>query len=222
MRFCLGLLSADRSAVVNRGVADDAPIHGMHETMTDVDTACGEENSLLGFCSGVISDNRGRRLADIQAWGFEELEHTHDCIQWMVPLRKHSPVNPSAPVLDAEAITAFRFRQDLRSAFVRSAETMLRFYGFKLDDSGDQPKVRCLEQFEVRASNWMTPGNHNHLRVTRILACMRTPGFSWNAETIFQALQEVYCSEAQASIRAISEESFCFWKSAAGMGKPGR
>jgi hypothetical protein len=194
----------------------------MHESMTDDDAACGEESNLVGFYSGVIADNRGRRLADIQAWSFDELEHTHDYIQWMFPLRKHSPVNPSAPVLDAEAIAAFRSRQDLRNAFVRSVETMLRFYGFELDGSGDEPKVHCSEQFESRASNWMTPGNHNHLRMTRILACMRTIGFSRHAEAFFRALQEVYWSEAQARIHAISEESFSFWKSAAGMGKPDR
>ena len=190
--------------------------------MTDAATPCGDENKLIGFYSGVISDDRGRLLADIQAWGFDELEHTHDYIQWLFPLRKHSPVNPSAPMLNAEVIAAFRSRQDLRDAFVRSLETMLRFYGFKLEGLGNEPEVRCSEQFEARASNWMTPGNHNHLRITRILACLRTLGLSKHAEAVFRALQEVYWSEAQAQSHAISEESFSFWKSAAGLGKPDR
>jgi hypothetical protein len=190
--------------------------------MTNATQVGGEESKLIGFYSGATSDNRGRRLADIRAWGFDEMEHTHDYIQWMFPLRKHSPVNPSAPVLDAKVIAAFRSRQDLRDAFVRSLETMLRFYGFKLDGSFDEPEVRCSERFEARASNWMTPGNHNHLRITRILACLRTLGLSRHAGALFRALQEVYWSEAQANSHAISEGSFSFWKSAAGLGKPDR
>ena len=187
--------------------------------MTDPTCISGHESKLVGFYSGAIPDNRGRRLADIQCWGFDELEHTHDYIQWLFPLSKHSPVNPSAPVLDTEAIEAFRSRQHLRDSVVRSLETMLRFYGFELDGSSDEPRVRCSEQFEARASNWMTPGNHNHLRMTRILACLRTLGFNRHAEALFRALQEVYWSETQEKTRAITEESFSFWKSAAGLGK---
>lgn len=107
--------------------------------MTNATQVGGEKSKLIGFYSGATSDDQGRRLADIQAWGFDEIEHTHDYIQWMFPLRKHSSVNPSAPVLDAKVIAAFRSRQDLRDAFVRSLETMLRFYGFELDGSGDEP-----------------------------------------------------------------------------------
>ena len=199
--------------------ADNISIQGVRKSMTDDSGACGDESKLVGYYLGLISDNRGRRLADIQAWGFDELEHTHDYIQWLFPLRKHSPVNPSAPVLDTVVIAAFRSRQDLRDAFVRSLETMFRFYGFKLDGSGYEPKVGIAEHFEARAANWMTPGNHNHLRITRILACMRAIGFSRHAVAFFRALQEVYWSEAQARSRAISEESFSFWKSAAGLGK---
>ena len=190
--------------------------------MTDAARDFGDESKLIGFYSGLISDNRGRRLADIHAWGFVELENTHDYIQWLFPLRKHSHVNLSAPVLDTVVIAAFRSRQDLRDAFVRSLETMLRFYGFKLEGSGDEPEVRCSEQFEARVTNWMTAGNHNHLRITRILACTRTIGFSRHAVAFFRALQEVYWSEAQARSHGISEESFSFWKSAAGLGKPDR
>ncbi len=190
--------------------------------MTDGTQFHADENRLIGFYSGVISDNRGRRLADIQSWGFDALERTHDYIQWLFPLLTHSPVNPSAPVLDSEVIEAFRSRQDLRDALVRSLETMLRFYGFRLDGSCDEPDVRRSEQFEARAANWMTPGNHNHLRITRILACLRTLGLSRHSKAFFRALQEVYAGETQAKSRAISEESFAFWKSAAGAGKPER
>lgn len=179
----------------------------------------GDESKLIGFYSGAISDDRGRRLADIHCWSFDELEDTHDYIQWLFPLRKHSPVNPSAPVLDSEVIAAFRSRQDLQDAVVRSLETMLRFYGFELERSGDEPRVRCSRQFEARASNWMAPGNHNHLRITRILTCLRTLGLSKHAKALFRALQEVYWSETQNKSHAITAESYSFWKSAAGLDK---
>jgi hypothetical protein len=183
------------------------------------DTLPAGANSLIGFYSGALPDSRGRRLSEIQSWGFEELENTHDYIQWLFPLRKHSSVNPAAPVIDSEVIAAFRSRHDLRAALVRSLETMLRFYGFYLESSGEHILVRLSEQFAARAPTWLTLGNHNHLRITRILASLRTLGLNRHAESFFRALQEVYWSEAQARSGAISEDSFSFWKSAAGLGK---
>jgi hypothetical protein len=179
----------------------------------------GPENALIGFYAGVSSDDRGRRLADIQSWHFNDLENVHDYIQWLFPLRKHSPVNPVAPVVDAEVTAAFRGRPELRTALVRSLEVMLTFYGFNLQDSAGRPVVRCSDQFEIRASHWMTHGNHNHRRITRILACLQTLGLTAHAAAFFRALQEVFWSEFQEQSHAISADTFAFWKSAAGSAK---
>ena len=59
---------------------------------------------IIGFLSGESADGEGRYLPEIQQWPDRELEAIHDFIQWMFPLTEPSPVNPEAPVLDAETI----------------------------------------------------------------------------------------------------------------------
>jgi hypothetical protein len=174
---------------------------------------------LVGFYEGTICDGRGRWLADIQSWGPNDLENVHDYVQWLFPLRRRSEFNHAAPILDSEVIAAFRARPELRIALVRSLNTMLQFYGFKLEGSDERPVVRYSHEFEGRGSNWLTAGNHNHLRITRILACLRTLGLELYAEAFFRALEELYWSETQELTHAISDETFAFWKNAAGLVK---
>ena len=173
--------------------------------------------SLIGFYEGTATDSGGRWLTDVQSWDFGQLEAVHDYIQWLFPLRRRSPVNPEAPVIDREVSDAFRSRPELRTALIRSLETMLRFYGYELEGTYEQPNVIQSDQFRSRAPNWMTPGNHNHLRITRILGCLRALGLDRHAASFFRALQEVYWSDLQEKTHAISEESFSFWRSASGL-----
>lgn len=177
----------------------------------------GAQGSLVAFYEGAGTDNRGRRLAEIQSWDSGRLEAVHDYIQWLFPLPNRSPVNPDAPIIDREVIDAFHSRVELRAALTRSLETMLRFYGFALEGAAAQPVVTRSGRFLLQAANWMTPGNHNHLRIARILGCLRALGLERHAAAFFQALQEVYGSELQQRTQAISETSHSFWRAAAGL-----
>lgn len=174
---------------------------------------------LVSFYEGATADNRGRWLREIQSWDFGRLEESHDYIQWLFPLKKRSTFNSSAPTLDSETISAFQSRPELKARLIGSMEVLLRFYGFKLQGTPDDPQVTRSEQWILRAANWMTPGNHNHLRITRILGCLRILGCRSHAEEFFRALQEVYWSDFQERTRAISDETFSFWRSAAGLSR---
>ena len=125
-------------------------------------------NRILSFYGGAGEDHAGRRWDDILRWPDERLEQVHDFIQWLFPLPEPSPVNPLAPVLDRETIAAFAARPELRANLRASLERMLRFYGLDLRDG---PTVTRTANFAARARNWLTPNNHNHLRITRILRC---------------------------------------------------
>ena len=153
---------------------DQAPPGMCRET--DGDERMEVNLNLIAFYEGTAPDNRDRWLSEIQAWDFGQLEAVHDYIQWLFPLRKRSPVNPEAPVIERDVSDAFRSRTELQAALIRSLKTMLRFYGFELDGTDEQPIVIRSDQFAVRAANWMTPSNHNHLRITRILGCLRALG----------------------------------------------
>ncbi len=143
------------------------------------------------FYLGETPDDRGRLVTQIQGWGAAQLERVHDYIQWLFPLPEPSPVNPSAPVLDAETIAEFRGSEPLRAALLVSLRMMTRFY-------------------EDR--QWLTPGNHNLLRITRILRSTRLLGLEAESLAFFEDLQAIYATAAGR--RAIGSTSFDYWRAA--------
>ena len=128
-----------------------------------------DQNKLLNFYSGLGTDDRGRSLRQIQCWPDDQLERTHDYIQWLFPLTERSGFNSNAPILDAQVIQEFLARSELRGNLRASLVRMLAFLGFRLVE--DEPlRVVPAAHFAERAKNWLTPANHNHLRRTRTCA----------------------------------------------------
>lgn len=180
--------------------------------MTDSPPKPNEE--ITGFYSGSKPDAHGRYLREIQSWPDDALEYVHNFIQWLFPLTDPSPVNPRAPVLDRETISAFRSRPDLQQNLRTSFERMLRFYGFQ-PVPGSPARLERSPNFDDRASNWLSAGNHNHLRITRIIKCLRLLGFELEAKAFFDTLAEIYAVEKKKPRPAISSTTFRFWVSAA-------
>ena len=49
-----------------------------------------DKTPLLRFYAGTGPDDRGRFLREIHQWPDDELEHTHDYIQWLFPLAERN------------------------------------------------------------------------------------------------------------------------------------
>ena len=168
---------------------------------------------LLGFYSDVGPDNRGRFLREIQNRPDDELERTHDYIQWLFPLEEPSGFNLNAPTLNAYTINRFRSDADLRRRLQTSLVRMLAFYGLEMHATVP-PRVSCAESFPERAENWLTPSNHNHLRITRILKSLCLLGLEDQANAVFRFLEELYKMESARPHPRISIETFGHWRSA--------
>ena|SRR5689334_11066401 len=166
-------------------------------------------NRLIEFYSGRAPDHAGRFLHEIQQWPDDRLEAVHDFIQWLFPLTEPSPVNPLAPVLDGATIQAFQAQSELRENLNLSFLRMLRFYGLELQLE-EPPSVQRAANFSERARNWLHAGNHNHLRITRILKSIALLGLRPEAVAFLKCLEAIY-AEAPAKISAISME---FWRKA--------
>jgi hypothetical protein len=151
---------------------------------------------LIGFLSGDSPDGEGRLLGEILSWPDERLERVHDFIQWMFPLTEPSPVNPEAPVLDAATIFEIREQPRLQANVRKAYERMRRFY----DGSRD----------------WVTAGNHNHLRITRILKCLCLLGLDAEAKEFFKWLSVIDEEERRKPRSGITARSFEFWRRAVG------
>jgi hypothetical protein len=167
---------------------------------------------IVRYYRGEVRDGSGRSLAEVQEWPDDSLERVHDFIQWMFPLEERSAFNPDAPVLNSAAIEQFRSSPNLRAKLHVSFERMLAFYGFEILDG---PRMRIVPSatFPRRSSEWVTPGNHNYLRITRILKSLSTLGLEEEASRFFECLSEIYDSQDRRR-RPIPLETLQYWKAA--------
>jgi len=163
----------------------------------------------VAFYSGG-QDDRGRTLEEILAWDNSKLESVHDYIQWVFPTRQPSSVNPSAPVVTDETSREFAENLLLRQRLHHAFERMLRFYGLRVaTDRSIEPDP---ERFERRARVWLHPGNHNHLRLTRIMESLAALGLTAEA----RALQRCLVDRVVPVHGRVSKTTLDFWKRAGG------
>lgn len=169
-----------------------------------------ESDRLIRFFDGGLDDD-GQRMDEILRWDDLRLEMVHDYIQWIFPLPEASGANPRAPVLDARAIAIIRGDVAMQSRLRAAFERMLAFYGFALD--GDA--VVESPRFAAVAQNWLHAGNHNHLRLTRMLRSLRVLGLEDEAAALWEALRALYERETAVGRRVITKETFGYWRHAA-------
>lgn len=169
-----------------------------------------EDTRLLDFYEGRGADHRGRTLADVRRFPVEWLEHEHDFIQWLFPLRTPSPVNPEAPTLSEHDIAQFRSNDGLKSRLRQSFELMLDFYGLVTKQHEGLITVQRADTFARRAEHWLTPGNHNFLRITRILKSLTILGQEDLARAYLECLRVIF-----GDYRGIiGDRTWRFWTSA--------
>lgn len=95
------------------------------------------------------SDDRGRMIMDIWNYSNEDLENTHDYIQWLFPLFERSAYSPNAPILT-----------------IKSAEQII---ADKICKNSLNHSLFAMRSFYEENSHWVESNNHNLLRITRVL-----------------------------------------------------
>lgn len=164
-------------------------------------------NPIVSFYSGQKPDSLGRSISEIHNWDDHKLEYIHNYIQWLFPLREISQFNPDAPLLKDEDIAAFLNDKSLRDNLLASFDLMLRFYGF----SRTGLTISCADDWDIKSRNWLSPGNHNFLRITRILTSLSLLGLKDYASAFLSALKNLYNSKYQNTIGPIT---WNFWLNA--------
>jgi hypothetical protein len=167
---------------------------------------------VVAFYSGGV-DHRGRTLESILSWTDAELEAVHDYIQWVFPTVARSGVNPSAPYVTTDTVATFAASDELRGALRRSLERMLGFYGLRRAGDGDRVRIEIDQaRFAERARTWLHPGNHNHLRLTRIIQSLAALGLPADAAALQRCLvEDVYGGPGR---HLITRDTYEFWKNA--------
>jgi hypothetical protein len=169
-----------------------------------------EDLALLAFYRGEALDGNGRTLEELWSWTDDRLEGVHDYIQWMFPLSVRSGANPTAPVLGPATIEAFRSSEALRERLQRSLRVMLRFYGLEDTRTAGALHIVRGERFARRARVWLWPGNHNHLRLTRIMTSLRQLGLAAQSRALWECLSQIAADFPDR----VTPTTLAYWRSA--------
>ena len=165
---------------------------------------------VVAFYSGG-PDADGRTLDQMLGWSDEVLEGVHDYIQWLFPTRHPSGVNPFAPLVTRETARVFHADAAMRARLRAALDRMLVFYG--LHRANDRIEVDPV-RFPARARVWLRPGNHNHLRLTRIMDSLATLGLRDDALALQRCLIDEVCAGAGGD--AVTARTRDFWRRAIG------
>lgn len=166
---------------------------------------------LVDFYLGFVTDHADRDVEAVLNLDDHDLETQHDYIQWLFPLDEPSGAVPGSPVIDDNQVGVFRSNHMLQARVLEAFDRMLEFYGLaRLRDTGDTLAIVRLKSFPQRRRQWLTPRNHNLLRITRILKSLCLLGLESQAKAFFRCLESLYREEKTA----IGEVTFRFWSNA--------
>ncbi|MGF9759301.1 opioid growth factor receptor-related protein [Microvirga sp. 0TCS3.31] len=147
---------------------------------------------LHAFLDGVGRDGRGRLAADVLNFSDRDLEAVHDYIQWLFPLPTRSAAQPHSPILTPAEIKAIRADPRAIDTLKVATERMLRFYR--------------------NTRWWLTPHDHNHLRITRILHSLRLLVGPDEAKAFHRTILALH----DAAGAPVNTRSLHYWAEAAG------
>lgn len=170
----------------------------------------GPDSPIVAFYRGTACDHSGRLIAEVHQFSNRELEQCHDYIQWLFPLTVRSQFNPTAPVLTEADVATFRSDLAVHGNFRKSLERILQFYGYEIV-AEDPVQIFETDEWGNRSVQWISDGNHNYLRITRILQSACLLGFESYARAFQARLLKLRDSPYG---RIIGVRAFDFWENA--------
>lgn len=134
---------------------------------------------IIAFYSHNGTDHQGRTLKQIWNFSDDELEKSHDYIQWLFPTTEPSKFNSNAPLLTSETVCEFGEDEEMTSSLITSSFIFQRF--LKLDNE---------IPFWVQKTG--SRDNHNCLRISRVIASLNIIGLHERAESFYSAVLKAY------------------------------
>eukprot|EP00930_Biecheleria_cincta_P055221 TRINITY_DN41568_c0_g1_i1.p1 TRINITY_DN41568_c0_g1~~TRINITY_DN41568_c0_g1_i1.p1 ORF type:complete len:200 (-),score=40.36 TRINITY_DN41568_c0_g1_i1:126-725(-) len=153
------------------------------------------KDMLLPYFRGAGTDIQGRRLAETRNWDFDKMEMVHDYVQWWFPTDEMSMFNMDAPMLTPDLQKAFKDDPELRRELRLNLERFCQFLGLEVQEEGDDLKIVIGGHFRERQGDcWssMFGGNHNWLRISRVLQCLGLCSLPKEQQALLACLEEIY------------------------------
>lgn len=144
---------------------------------------------ILAFLERRGLDYQHRSLKDVWSFSDNQIEHTHDFIQWVFPTTEPSQNVNGSPVLSAEELELVFYSDMARASVLDSSEWFLNFL--------------------TRNKRWTCGRDHNHQRITRMLRSLKLIGENTTAENHYAAVLSIL--EGIEQYRSV-EEALTFWR----------
>ena len=136
------------------------------------------------------SDFKGRTLEKIWSFTDKEIEENHDFIQIIFPLNKPSQSVFHGYYLDSQdLVNQIKNNKDATNNIIKSSKWFFSF----------------LE----RNMYWNSQYNHNQLRITRVIECLRLLVSDEEADNFYDNVLELINDNNQVNVRTLN-----FWKNA--------
>lgn len=155
------------------------------------------------------TDHLGRTAQDYLKFNAHEWEQCHNHVQWAFPSHVASAYNPDAPVLT----NTRDFVKDMTVLETLTVKNLVISFMEMLGITvkGDRFTVSYEDDGagNYYPRHWMTPYNHNYLRLTRVLNLLYHMDIEW-CEGLYRELLAI----AKDHPDAISRETLLFWGNA--------
>ena len=144
---------------------------------------------LLNFLRDTSPDFKGRKLSDIWNYNDDEIEYNHDFIQLIFPLDK-----PSQAVFN--------------NVYLKSFEEILLIQKDKIIQNNILKSKNWFLEFLKRNNQWKSYSDHNQLRITRVIECLRLLISDKEADSFYEHIKSMIGKER------INETTLHFWSQA--------
>ena len=160
-----------------------------------------DSSYILGFLSGKTEDYKGREYLETLEWSDAELEECHDQIQHIFPLHEDSRMARTWPVVSKEIVEEGKKNAKVIANLKVAKDRFERFWGLNNHESHSKQDRWCRMMPSGRP-------NHNLLRITRVIRCLRLFGLEDEAN-------EFYCCATEAANRCgVGGATLTYWKMA--------
>lgn len=121
------------------------------------------------------------------------LEQRHDYIQWLFPTDQLSRFNFKAPVISTKSADELvqKHGDKLKEKMLESFFRMAKFYGFHVFYNIDGSIT--IKSNDVIDKGWLSKGNHNFLRLTRIMQSLQLFGLHDYCMALKKYLLDIAC-----------------------------
>lgn len=155
-----------------------------------------KDDSIIDFLEGSTKDYRDRTYGNILSCSDTKMEECHDQVQWIFPLHEESNFASTYPVLTHDIVQKAKQSENVKDNLIKAKNRMEKFYAIgEFEDVDKQRK-------------WCRNHNHNLLRITRIIRCLRIFGLETESKDFYRKVMKA------ADKFGVSNTTIHYWNKA--------